>query len=331
LLSDPQSSRVRGFRRDQANTMADFEQDRRFELTRLLDYSNNAIIDELRRVAHLVPDRPITASLFSEHSRVDRNTVAHRFGSWVSALKAAGLGDRLPNGAGNHVSRDLSDEQVIQALRDLAAQLGKVTLTVSDVEAHLPFGRATLIRRWGTSHAAFKAAGLLPSRSGRRYEDVECLDNLLSVWTHYSRQPNFREMGLPPSRVPASAYVRRFGSWMKALSAFVTLINADQRKAVLDPDLEISKHQPIPASSPSEITPDTPDADRRISLGLRFRVLHRDHFKCVLCGDHPARNPDCMLHVDHVIPWSRGGKSRESNLRTLCARCNIGRGDRFVD
>ncbi|OPF97565.1 HNH endonuclease [Rhodopseudomonas palustris] len=60
-------------------------------------------------------------------------------------------------------------------------------------------------------------------------------------------------------------------------------------------------------------------------------MLHRDRFKCVLCGDHPARNVECNLHIDHLVPWSKGGKTREDNLRTLCAMCNMGRGNRFTD
>jgi len=74
-----------------------------------------------------------------------------------------------------------------------------------------------------------------------------------------------------------------------------------------------------------------PEDRRDPSIGLRFKVLQRDHFKCVLCGDHPARNVECVLHVDHVIPWSKGGKTREDNLRTLCATCNIGRSNRHSD
>ena len=62
-----------------------------------------------------------------------------------------------------------------------------------------------------------------------------------------------------------------------------------------------------------------------------FKVLQRDRFKCVLCGDHRGRNQECVLNVDHQIPWSKGGKTREDNLRTLCATCNVGRGDRFTD
>jgi hypothetical protein len=200
-------------------------------------------------------------------------------------------------------------------------------LTVGDVKQHLPFSNETLVRRWGTSYAAFEAAGLVTSKSARRCTDEECFDNLLTVWTHYGRQPNFREMGLRPSSVPASAYVRRFGTWMKAMEAFVGRVNNDEQDLASGQGSEIVTPQPVLELSKPQTTANA--LSRHIPLGLRFRVLHRDHFKCLLCGDHPARNPECLLHVDHVIPWSRGGATREANLRTLCARCNIGRGNRF--
>ncbi|MGA3403370.1 MAG: HNH endonuclease [Acetobacteraceae bacterium] len=47
-------------------------------------------------------------------------------------------------------------------------------------------------------------------------------------------------------------------------------------------------------------------------------------------GRH-TRNPECFLHVDHILPWSRGGKTREDNLRTLCEICNVAGGNRFSD
>ena len=54
-------------------------------------------------------------------------------------------------------------------------------------------------------------------------------------------------------------------------------------------------------------------------------------FKCVLCGNSPAVDPNCKLYVDHIIPFSRGGKTVDVNLRALCADYNIGRGNRFDD
>ena len=56
--------------------------------------------------------------------------------------------------------------------------------------------------------------------------------------------------------------------------------------------------------------------------------MKRDGFKCVLCGDSPAKNPTCELHIDHITPWSHGGETIEENLRTLCSSCNLGRSNK---
>jgi len=34
-----------------------------------------------------------------------------------------------------------------------------------------------------------------------------------------------------------------------------------------------------------------------------------------------------VLHIDHVLPVSRGGLATLENLRTLCEKCNLGRGN----
>jgi hypothetical protein len=215
----------------------------------------------------------------------------------------------------------MSDDDVLQALRGLAAHLNKAELTVDDVERHLPFSRATLSRRWGTSQAAFRAAGLAVSQSWRRYTDDECFENLLAVWARYGRPPKYGEMGVPPSRVGGKAYVNRFGTWNKALSAFVERVSEEAP----------TPNRPAPKTRKREPEQEARRTNRDIPLGLRFRVLRRDTFKCVLCGDNPPVNPRCVLHVDHIVPWSKGGETMVENLRTLCASCNVGRSNRYID
>lgn len=56
--------------------------------------------------------------------------------------------------------------------------------------------------------------------------------------------------------------------------------------------------------------------------GLRFTVLTRDNYTCRYCG---AQAPDVKLHVDHVVPKSRGGLDEMANLVTACQRCNQGK------
>ena len=66
---------------------------------------------------------------------------------------------------------------------------------------------------------------------------------------------------------------------------------------------------------------------RAISDKLRYQVLKRDNFKCCACGASPANDPSVELHIDHIIPWSKGGESTLDNLQTLCSKCNIGKSD----
>ncbi len=61
-----------------------------------------------------------------------------------------------------------------------------------------------------------------------------------------------------------------------------------------------------------------------ISDSLRYDILRRDNFKCVICG--ASADSGARLHVDHIIPIAKGGKSVPENLRTLCERCNVGKG-----
>lgn len=57
---------------------------------------------------------------------------------------------------------------------------------------------------------------------------------------------------------------------------------------------------------------------------LRYDVLKRDNFTCQKCG--ATAKDGAKLHVDHIIPVFKGGKTTISNLQTLCDRCNIGKG-----
>jgi 5-methylcytosine-specific restriction endonuclease McrA len=67
---------------------------------------------------------------------------------------------------------------------------------------------------------------------------------------------------------------------------------------------------------------------RTISRTLRFKVLYRDQFKCVLCGRGATSGVN--LHIDRIVPHSLAGKTIESNLQTLCEDCNLGKKNRVI-
>ena len=50
-------------------------------------------------------------------------------------------------------------------------------------------------------------------------------------------------------------------------------------------------------------------------------VLHRDDYKCVICG--AGRESGTSLHVDHVKPRSKGGRATIENGQTLCSMHNM--------
>ena len=64
---------------------------------------------------------------------------------------------------------------------------------------------------------------------------------------------------------------------------------------------------------------------------LRFEVLARDQFTCRYCGASPTKDPSVTLHIDHIIPWSKGGETTIDNLQTLCSKCNLGKSNMMIE
>ena len=324
-------------------------------------YTKDAILEDLRRVSLMSEDEPLTISVYSQHGNYSGSHVKRQFGGWREALEMAELGHRyvgpqVTERMKTQVGRASSDDEIIDGIRDVAARLGKAKLSGAEIEANSEITQSQMYRRFGSVSAALKKAGVEQVSHGRRYSENEKFENLLNVWTHYGRPPTVSEMDRPPSTVGSSAYIKRYGRWREALKAFVARANSDGEDGqALDPGEKPSSQPIVSNLSPTVSVNATsrPQSNKRIiadsraarsipanvqpedrrgpNMGLRFRVLQRDRFKCKLCGDHPALNAECVLHVDHVIPWSKGGKTREDNLRTLCATCNIGRGNRFVE
>ncbi len=54
------------------------------------------------------------------------------------------------------------------------------------------------------------------------------------------------------------------------------------------------------------------NVSRHIPRPIQFRVLKRENQVCRSCGMPVADND---IHFDHVIPWSKGGPTEESNIQ----------------
>jgi len=324
-------------------------------------YTDAAIIEDLQRVARSSPREPFTQEFYLTHGgRYSRSLFKTRFGGWREVLTSAKLANRF---AGRPVTermrsqpgRNVSNPEILAKIRNIAARLGKTSLTGADIAANCDLNQGLLKSRFGSVPEALRQAGIEQGNRGRRYTDDEVFQNLLNVWTHYGRRPTHSEMDRPPSAVGSNTYIRRYGGWRSALNAFVERANSDTAELS---ELSSGSRHTTETSHPD--LPDTPaisatdangppstrqiakrtgtpprtrrDAERvnkrDPSWGLRFKVLQRDRFRCQLCGRSPATNLSCNLHVDHIVPYSKGGRTTLENLRTLCAECNIGRGNR---
>ena len=67
----------------------------------------------------------------------------------------------------------------------------------------------------------------------------------------------------------------------------------------------------------------------KLTNGLRFKILKRDNYRCQLCG--ATQLDGIKLHIDHIFPVSKGGKTEESNLQVLCDSCNMGKSAKILD
>ena len=65
---------------------------------------------------------------------------------------------------------------------------------------------------------------------------------------------------------------------------------------------------------------------RNISHSTIIRVARRDNNTCQICGKILL---DRDIEIDHIIPYSRGGTSDESNLRVTCLECNRKKGKKI--
>ena len=61
----------------------------------------------------------------------------------------------------------------------------------------------------------------------------------------------------------------------------------------------------------------------RIPLNLRRRIIERDGYYCVYCDEDLH---DAEIHMDHVIPESKGGPTTYDNLQVTCRKCNLAKG-----
>lgn len=65
---------------------------------------------------------------------------------------------------------------------------------------------------------------------------------------------------------------------------------------------------------------------RLMTPALREEIKARDNYTCCYCGISTRQEPHLLLEIDHIVPVAKGGMTTESNLQTLCWKCNRSKG-----
>ena len=198
-----------------------------------------------------------------------------------------------------------SDNELLADLQAVSKKLGNRNISGREYLKNGNFSQKVFYNRFGSWNGALQKAGLGVVREHEITEKM-LFENLEKVWLSLQRQPFYGEMKKPLSTYSTKPYDNRWGGWMKACEAFI-------RSKKNDPKFEKLLSQKSTAKS------------RTINEKIRLQVFKRDNYACVICGKNPANNRGVILHLDHKVPFSKGGDNSLENLRTLCSKCNLGR------
>lgn len=219
--------------------------------------------------------------------------------------------------------RNVSEEDLLEDLRRVYSMLqenGK-RITYRSYQDFGKYSAGTFGARFGSWNIALEKAGLELNEE-KDVSNIDLFQNLEAVWISKGKQPVWRDMSNPPSKYQGGIYKNRFGSWRNALKEFVEYINDDTNDSE-EYDIEESNTEKRIQE------PKRRKTSRNISERMRFRILVRDGFTCQSCGASPLKSRGVELHVDHIIPWSKGGETEDKNLEAKCSKCNLGKGNAF--
>ena len=140
------------------------------------------------------------------------------------------------------------------------------------------------------------------------------LEKLREATKLLGRSVSHRDMRKLPDFPGDTVYSARFGSWNKAkkLAGLSLIDQVEAAKRTVE--TKVVRYNFIKGGK-----------NKKSSLRMRFKMLHRDNFTCQYCGRTPQHG--AVLVADHVRPLSKGGENILNNLITSCFECNSGKAD----
>ena len=193
----------------------------KFEITWLEDTSDEALLEEIRRVAALMPNRRLDIETFNSQSKISSSAVGRRFGSWSEALRRAGLPDAPP---------EYSDTAILDDLRRVSDSFPEEPFTNKFYSTHGGrYSGSIFKRRFGGWPEALHAAGIgnryigrptnarMRSQPGRAMSNEDILAEIRKIAAQLSK-PSLSGADIQAhSEINQGLLASRFGGVSKAL------------------------------------------------------------------------------------------------------------------
>jgi len=115
--------------------------------------SSDSLLADLLRVARITGKCPVTLDEYFRYGHYKASVIKKRFGSWRKALEEAGVSSAcVPPG------------ELLTDLKRVSEYLGRGVLTEEEYDRQGKYSFRTVLRRFGSWHAALEKAGLKSAR-----------------------------------------------------------------------------------------------------------------------------------------------------------------------
>lgn len=195
-----------------------------FEPNKLLNYDDNSLVEELKRVyLKYYNSLQMTTKQFNKYSRVSASTVAKRFGSWFLALEKADLVKlgAIRNITTSEIKKDI--EKVISLnngeyfTQDFYKNNGGL-YSESTIKRYFENRKWAEILASEFSLYPIRKIIIVDNQVEVKTEE-ELFDEIKKVWNKLGRRPTYSEFR-KEGNFGTKIYEKRFGSWTKTIEAF---------------------------------------------------------------------------------------------------------------
>ena len=236
-----------------------------------------------------------------------------------------------------------SEEEILGELEKVAKHFNHNHFCRKDFDEIADIHSATVERHydgsWTTAMQALKERLerkniiLAPSRR-RNIPKKTMFDEMERIWVQLCHRPSRNEWTTAKPKVSYDSVYRRFGGWTNACLKFIEFKSGGSITAGDEEIVDEKNKVPFPKGNENTRNKDTQksiEKTRAVPLNIRVRILSRDNFRCVFCGKSPATDIGVKLHIDHIIPFSKGGTNSPDNLQSLCEQCNFGKSNTEIE